>query len=209
MKESRRDFLHLVGRGTAGAAVALLGAKGLEGLTMPEIAEAAGLPWGNGKYQTFTRLVDENEAIMSFQLIDLGTLGPDVDTIFGIDFKGDIPTGALVINQPTGQVLETRVVGIKRTDLETVQFRPAIGGDRFDVYQMSKYGGDTALDAMARLHAQNTARKHQKVIYIGDLGLFETQWGDNERPFLNKIIRAQRPGRAGIIEPDFANPRTF
>ncbi|MFH0937301.1 MAG: hypothetical protein V1808_03325 [Candidatus Daviesbacteria bacterium] len=206
--ERRALFANLIKR-APGALAAILVAKELEGLALPEIAEAANLPWGNGKYQTFPRQVDEWENIISFNLIDLGTLGPDVDTIFGLDFKGDIPTGALVLHQPSAEVLETRVVGIKRTNLETVQFRPAIGGDRFDVYRISEYGGDVALDAMARLHAQNTARQHQKVVYIGDLGLFEKQWGTNEKGFLDKIIRAQRPSLAGIIEPDFVNPRTY
>lgn len=169
------------------------------------------VPWENGKYQTFPRHVDEAENIISMNLIDLGTLGPDVDTIFGIDFRGRLSTGALVVHMPaSGNVLETRVVGIKRTDLETVQFRPALGGDRFDIFRVSEHGGDAVLDAMARLHAQNTAREHQLVIYIGDLGLFERQW-PNERPFLNSIIRAQRPEmpNLGIIRPDFVSPRQF
>lgn len=168
-----------------------------------------GLPWVNGKYQTFPRLVDAMGNIAVLQQIDLGTLGPDADTIFGLDFEGDIPTGALVVHRPAGEVLETRVVGIKRVDLETVQFRGAIGGDRFDVYQISKFGGDDALDRMARLHAQNTARAHQKVVYIGDLGLFQRQWGANEQEFLHAIIRAQRPSQAGIPEPNFVFPRGF
>jgi hypothetical protein len=167
-----------------------------------------GLPWTHGKYQTFPRLKTEDGEKV-FQNIDLGSLGPDVDTIFAIDFDGDISTGALVIHQPKWKVLETRVVGIKRFDLETVQFSDALGGDRFDVYQISKYGGDSALDAMARRHAENTARKHQKVVYVGDLGLFEKQFGDQEGKFLSHIIRAQRPPLAGLPEPDFVNPRQF
>lgn len=206
---SKRESIKKILAGAVGGAAALA----LGRLTMPEIAEAAGLPFANGKYQTFPRIVLHGGLLLPgmrmMQEIDLGTLGPDVDTIFGIDFPGDIPTGALVIHKPDGDVLETRVVGIKRTDLETVQLQPAFGGDRFDVYQMSKYGGDVALDAMARLHAKNTARKHQKVVYLGDLGAFETQWGANEGEFLKRIIRAQRPGRAGISEPDFVNPRTY
>ncbi len=176
-------------------------------------AEAAATSFQDGKYQTFPRLhVGLNgQEVPVFQDIDLGTLGPDVDTIFGLDFLGDIPTKSPAIYQPTGQVLETRVVGIKRTDLETVQFKNVLGGDRFDVYKISDHGGDPALDQMARLHAQNTARAHQKVIYIGDLGLFQQQWGGGERVLLNTIIKAQRPGKPdlGIQEPDFVNQRTY
>lgn len=183
-----------------------LGAEESKGIVLPKTVEGPSLPWGNGKYQTFPRQVDR-DGCLTRQLIDLGTLGPDVDTIFGIDFPGDIQTGALVIYQPS-KVLETRVVGIKRADLETVQLRPALGGDRFDVYQMAKYGGDVALDAMARLHAASTARTHQKVVYVGDIGAFENQWGKNENKFLNNIIRAQRPELPGIIMgPDFVIPR--
>ncbi|KKP59494.1 MAG: hypothetical protein UR52_C0006G0009 [Candidatus Gottesmanbacteria bacterium GW2011_GWA1_34_13] len=192
------------------------------------------LPWGNGKYQTFPRGIIETETTRTvdnidmsrikqttetviidkpvLQNIDLGTLGPDVDTIAGLDFQGDIPTGALVVHMPkNGIVEETRVVFVKRTDLETVQINKALGGDRFDVYQMSKYGGDKALDAMARKHATNTARKHQKVVYLGDLGLFEKQWGEKEKVLLNRIIRAQRPAKPeiGIQEPDFVSPRVY
>src|SRR3989339_42040 len=98
--------------------------------------EVALPPYEKGKYQTFPRQVDGTERRVSLQLIDLGTLGPDVDTIFGIDFEGNIPTGALIIHMPSGPVLETRVVGVKRVDLETVQFRPALGGDRFDIHLM-------------------------------------------------------------------------
>lgn len=206
---NRRGFLK--GAGLLGAGAVFSG----QGLRGPEAAlfKEAGLPFTNGKYQTFPRQVLEMNSVEVpvMQLIDLGTLGPDVDTIFGLDFVGDVPTGALEIFKPTtGKIEETRVVGIKRVDLETVQFAHALGGDRFDVYQMSKYGGDKALDAMARKHAQNTARLHQKVVYIGDLGLFEKQWGKNELPLLNGIIRAQRPGNASlnIPEPDFVNSRT-
>lgn len=201
----RRDFLKKMGAGVAGLAL---------GMTeLPRAAEAAGLPYENGKYQTFPRSFVKLGSIELpvYLNIDIGTLGPDVDTIFGIDFPGDIETGALVIHQPTGKVTETRVVGIKRVDLETVQFEDALGGDRFDVYKISEFGGDSALDDMARKHAVNTAREHQKVVYIGDLGLFEKQWGGNEKDFLTTIIRAQRPGRIdlGIQEPDFVNPRTY
>lgn len=166
------------------------------------------LPWGNGKYQTFPRLVDGAGNIIALQQIDLGTLGPDVDTIAGLDFEGDLPTGFLVIHQPAGPVFETRIVFNKRTDMETIQFQPAIGGDRFDVWQISKFGGDVCLDASMRLHAQNTARRHQKVVIIGDIGSAQRQF-PNEAPFFNRIIRAQRPSQLGIPESNFVNPREF
>lgn len=188
-----------------------------------EAAGEKGLPFTNGKYQTFPRsevkvppvfvrpgLLNER-TLPVLHLIDIGTLGPDVDTIVGIDFPGDLPTGALEIHRPDGEVKETRVVFIKRVDLETVQLEGALGGDRFDVLQISEFGGDKALDEMARKHAKNTARKHQKVVYLGDLGLFEKQWGANEKEFLSRIIRAQRPGNAdlNLPEPNFVNPRNF
>ncbi len=180
----------------------------------PNPKEALKLRWTDGKYQTFPRIImaGDNTEGRILQEIDLGTLGPDVDTIAGIDFPGDIPTGAAIVSQPTeGEILETRVVFIKRTDLETVQFHGALGGDRFDIYRASEHGGDKALDVTARLHAANTARKHQKVVYLGDLGLFEKQWGEGEKPLLNAIIRAQRPAAPaiGIQEPDFVQPRIF
>jgi hypothetical protein len=209
---NRRDFIKEVG-GAAAAGVVLVG-----GIHIPkEFAaqpEAENLPWANGKYQTFPYQFVENMGmrIPVFQDIDLGTLGPDVDTIFGLDFQGDIPTGAKIISQPpTGRAEVTRVVGIKRTDLETVQFGRVLGGDRFDVYQISKFGGKDALDAMARKHAQNTAHTHTKVVFIGDLGLFQTQWGAKEQQFLSTIIRAQRPGRPdlGIPDSNFVNPRLY
>lgn len=176
--------------------------------------EALKLRWTDGKYQTFPRIImaGDNTEGRVLQEIDLGTLGPDVDTIAGIDFPGDIPTGAVIVHQPTeGEILETRVVFIKRTDIETVQFHGALGGDRFDIYRTSQHGGDHALDVTARLHAENTARKHQKTVYIGDLGLFEKQWGEGEKPLLNAIIRAQRPAvpAIGIQEPDFVQQRIF
>lgn len=197
---SRRDALKGVVLGA--------GSIGL-GLELPGRVESAAVPWENGKYQTFPRLYDsEGEPI--FQMIVLGTLGPDVDTIFGIDFKGNIPTGALEIHRPSGEIAATRVVGIKRTDVETVEFSLALGGDRFDIFRVLEHGGDAALDAMARLHALNTARSDHKVVYIGDLGLFQRQW-PNEGEFLRTIIRAQRPGRPdlGIPEADFVFPRAF
>lgn len=213
MKEglSRREFMKRLPFVVGGMAV---GVEVVKNLAWPKhlavAVEECGLPWENGKYQTFPGLATKDGEVV-YQYPDLGTLGPDVDTIFGFDFQGDIQTGALVIHRPKGEVLETRIIGIKRVDLETVQFREVLQGDRFDVYQISKYGGDQALDKMARLHAQNTAREHQKVVYVGDLGLFEKQWGEQEKVLLNKIIRAQRPSRPdlGIQDPDFVNPRRF
>lgn len=198
---SRRGFF----AGGVAAAVTILAAESLK-----KAEASTNLPFDHGKYQTFPRLETEGRGRV-LQFIDIGTLGPDVDTIVGVDFLGDIPTGALAVHQPASAVLETRVVFIKRIDLETVQLQGALGGDRFDVYRISEFGGDQALDEMARLHAANTAREHQKVVYLGDLGLFETQFGAQETQLLNRIIRAQRPGRPdlGISEPNFVNPRTF
>lgn len=184
-----------------------------------EVAAESGLtPWDAAKYQTFPRIVLDVDARgsirLGLQLIDLGTLGPDVDTIAAADFRGDIPTNALVVGRPPAgmPVEETRVVFIKRTDIETVQLQPALGGDRFEIYQISRFGGDPVLDAGARGHARNTARAHQKTVYIGDLGLFERQWGDVEQTLLHSIIRAQRPGRVSggkieFPEPNFVFPR--
>ena len=208
--QGRRDFLRTAGF-VAGAAVARLAFGELP--VSAEESELKPLPFENGKYQTFQRSVVclGNNIIPVLHEIDLGTLGPDVDTIFGIDFPGNIRTGALVVHMPEGEVLETRVVGIKRTDLETVQFNLSLGGDRFDVYQISKFGGDKALDEMARLHAQNTAREHQKVIYLGDFGLFQKQYGEQETALMKAILRAQRPIPSTINTgiPDFVNPRIF
>jgi hypothetical protein len=207
---TRRDFLKIVGVGA--------GLASLSGIPLPKEftakTEAGPVAWADGKYQTFPYGVSVDEhgkKHNSFQLIDLGTLGPDVDTIFGIDFMGDIQTGAEVIYKPSGIALVTRVVGIKRTDLETVQFDIALGGDRFDVQKMSIHGGDKALDAQARLHATNSAHTHTTVVYIGDLGRFQQEYGKKEQKFLSTIIRAQRPGRPdlGIIDSNFAEPRIY
>lgn len=188
----------------------------LLGLGLPEIAGllskdgpgGSGPAFGDGKYQTFPRWEDEQEHF----LIDLGTLGPDVDTIFGLDFAGDLPTGFTIVHMPAdGNVIETRVVGIKRTDLETVQFQNAKGGDRFDVFRMSEHGGDAALEAMGLLHAKNTARPWQKVVFVHDLGLGQKQF-PNE-PIYRAAIRAERlrngGSLAGIIESPFVQVRQF
>lgn len=189
----------------------------------PESAQAqqaASVPWANGKYQTFPRhYLRESDADYRalVQRPDIGTLGPDVDTIFGMDFYGELATDATVVYRPQGTALETRVVGIKRTDLSYVQFNDVLGGDQFDIYQVSKFGGDPTLDAMARAHAKNSAHDHQLVVYLGDLGLFQTQWGatkPKERDFLRTIIRAQVPARnsipdLGIPRSNFANARIF
>lgn len=173
-------------------------------------AEAAGLlPFEQGKRQIFPRLKFRGELVT--QDIDIGTLGPDVDTVVRMDFLGDLPTGALVVSRPTnGQVLETTVVFLKRADFDYIQIRDAIGGDMFDMHKVSEWGIDApALDARARLHAKNTAHTHQKVVYLGDLGLFQKQWGIGEKQLLTRIIRAQRPGNSaiGIQESNFSFPR--
>ena len=202
---NRRNLLRVAGLAVAGLAAGEL----------PVLAEnSREFPWENGKYQTFPRseVSIGGIEIPVLHKIDIGTLGLDVDAIFGIDFQGDIPTGALVIHMPEGKVEETRVVGIKRVDLETVQFQKALGGDRFDVYRISKFGGNEALDEMARKHAMATAREHQKVVYVGDLGRFEKEWGAKEAEFLTRIIRAQRPelDTPKIVRPDFVQePRIY
>jgi len=172
---TRREFLR---------DAALAGGASVLALSMRVEASGEGepLPFESGKYQTFPRLeTAEGEPIM--QRITIGTLGPDVDTIVGVDLAGDVETEAVIVHQPEEgeEVKETRVVFIKRVDVETVELGRALGGDRFDVYQISEYGGDVALGAMARKHAENTARKHQ------------------------------RPGvpELGIAEPNFVNPRAY
>jgi len=209
----RRKFLKTVANYAGAASVLTVIPRSTE-IFLSQEKNVQPLSFEDGKYQTFPRDVVTIGGIETpvLHYIDLGTLGPDVDTIFGIDFPGNIATGAKIVFTPSNdQILETRVVGIKRTDLETVQLQKALGGDRFDVYRMSEHGGDKALDAMALKHAENTARAHQKVVYIGDLGLFEKQWGAGEKQFLNAIIRAQRPSvpSIGIQEPDFVYQRTW
>ncbi len=179
--------------GTATAAVKL------EGKPLPE---AYRLPWANGKYRTFDReeVVIDGKRVPVLLQPDFGTLGPDVDTIVGLDFQGDIDTDAKVVYKPTGKVLETRVVFIKRTDLSYVQFRDVLGGDVFDEYKNKPYGGDVGLDARAIYHAENSAHTHQKVVYLGDLGKFQEQWGSKpkEKAFLQRLIKAQSPTKLGI-----------
>jgi len=218
---NRREFLRMAPLLAIGAR-ARLTPEGLEGELEKAETEQL-LPWENGKYQTFprsfveipeNRLGAEEVNIIKAPVyydIDIGTLGPDVDTIVGVDFAGDIPTGALEIYRSEDEVRETRVVFIKRADVETVQITGALGGDRFDIYQISEHGGDTALDTIARRHATNTARQHQKVVYLGDLGLFEKEWGEKEESLLNRIIKAQRPAKPKLVirEPDFVNPRNW
>jgi hypothetical protein len=168
--------------------------------------------WNDGKMQTYPRLgyVDaQGVQHPVLQEIDLGTLGPDVDTIAGIDLVGDIPTGAMVVSEPTsGPITETRVVFIKRTSLQVVQLNWALGGDSFQVIRHSGDGGDTALNNTALYHAENSARAHQKVIYIGDLKEFEARYGANEQALLQALLRAQEPAvpNAAIPTPDFVEP---
>ena len=166
-------------------------------------------------YQTFPRTasIDAKGAIkLNVQFIDIGKLGPDVDTLVAVDFPGKIVSNVPPVFTPEdGKVQETRVVFIRRASLETVQLGACLGGDRFDMYQVSKFGGDSVLDGIARLHAANTARKHQTVLYIGDLAAFEDQYGSGEKTLLNTLIRAQRPDRQslGINLPDFVNDRAY
>lgn len=180
------------------------------GYIFPNILKAASTPWEAGRMQTYPE-IELEDGSHAYQNVDIGTIGPDVDHIFGFDFKGNIPTGALEIYTPSGRIDETRVIGAIRTDLLVVQFRRVRRGDSFQVYRVSDYGGDAALDKDAREHAANSARTHQKVIYIGDLGLFERQYGPQEIPLLSTIIRAQYPPREDlkIGVPNFVKPPTL
>ncbi len=195
---------------TVRGATGYMGATRIDfGVMFPSIIKGASSPWEAGKFQTFSEieLPDGNHA---FQNVDIGTLGPDVDVIWAFDFRGDIPTGALTVHAPNGPTVETRVIGIKRTDLTYVQFRRVLRGDAFHVRKISDYGGDPALDADARAHASNSAHEHQKVVYIGDLGLFQRQYGSQEMTLLRTMIRAQHPPREdlGIGIPNFVSPPT-
>lgn len=205
-KLTRRQVFERIGKGIAVAGATAVGLH-----EMLKTAEAAGIPWSNGMYQTFPEqyVCIDNVEHEVLQRVDIGALGPDVDTIFGLDFPGDIQTGALEVYRPSGQVSETRVVGVRRADLDYVQFNGVRRGDRFDIYKVSEYGGDETLRQLLRAHAEQSAHTHQKVVLIGDLGLFETQYGVGESGFLKTIIRAQRPARAGIPESNFVNPRTY
>lgn len=208
-RNGRRNFLETAAKKSAGVAV---GAVGLEMLVARSLEAGGGLPpFEQGKFQTFPGLVMVDGAVERpiLQQIDVGKLGPDVDTLFGIDFPGNIPTGAEVVYQPAdaAHITETRVVGLIRTDLDTVQFANALRGDLFFIHKASDYMDNAALDQLGKDHAIKTARTHQKVVYVHDLGLLEKQFGDKERPLLNRIIRAQLPARPdiGIQPPNFVN----
>jgi len=174
-------------------------------LKKPDFNEALKLPWNNSKHQEFARPIIAGQPEGSvLQLIDAGTLGPDVDTIFGIDFPGLLKTGATVVSFPEdGVVTETRVVGIKRTDLDYVQFQPSLGGDIFELYKVKDFGNDHNLDIMAQENAFRSAHTHQMVVYIGDLGKFQDQWGAQEQELLKGMIRAETPSKAGLPLPNF------
>lgn len=191
-----------------------------EGVKVPDqkdrgpVKEEFRLPKENGKYRTFDRsevVINGQRATVLLQP-DSGSLGPDHDTIFGLDLEGDVDTeGIEVISSPgAGKVLETRVVGIRRTDLPYVQFKDVLGGDAFDELTAKPFGGDEGLTARARHHAANSGHTHQKVVYMGDLGAFEKQFGENPRikAFLQRFIRAQVPARLGIPESNFVVPKT-
>ncbi len=200
---SRRDALKL-GLGLAGAVTAEF--------LLKQSVEATGLSWNDGKYQTFPRgfvKVAEQKTPVTFNP-DFAPFGPDADTLVGLDFDGDIPTGSPPTYKPSGTVTETRVVALIRANpnLTYVQFQDVLGGDRFDMYKMSDHGGDQALDQIARDHAKFSAHNHQKVIYLGDLSLFMQQYGQNEKPLLSRIISATYPGKPelGIGQSNFAEP---
>lgn len=205
---SRRGFLRGAGLKTAEVAAAVAGvavatqAFGPEGAKFAQMAEAAGVPWNNGMYETFQRVEGGR-----YKTVDVGSLGPDVDQIIALDFEGDIPTGAHAVYAPEdpGDIRETRVVLLRRADINAIQFDTPLGGDKFDVFRVSEFGGDETLQAMGLAHAENTARTHQKVVYLGDFGLWQQQWGEGERPLLDRIVATQMPGNAdlGIKEPNF------
>ena len=237
-KETRKEFLERLIPRAAGAVVMAEVARNLAWPAhLAEAAQEVGLSWNDGKFQTHPRSKvvrnydsrdrapgtgrgrwQKEENVLHY--IDIGSLGPDVDVIVALDFDRNIQTGAKVIYTPQDQLIkETRVVLIKRAPsetelengLETVQFNGILGGDEFHIYRISEHGGDEALDMIAQRHAHFTARTHQKVVYLGDLWLFQNEWGSNERDLLGEIIRAQRPGRPdlGIPESNFAFPREF
>lgn len=213
MEINRRGFLKKVALGLLG----IEGARRFAGVDsdLIQIAEAAGLRFADGKIETFPRSVavdlDGDETTVLHK-IDWSPLGPDTDSMIGIDLLGNIQTGAQVIYEPEPEELikETRVVALLRNNLSVVQFQPALGGDMFHMYKVNRYGGDRFLDRTGYNHGRDTSRLHQKVVYIGDLGLFEEQWGEGEQELLNTIIRAQLPARPdlGIPEPNFAFPRS-
>ncbi len=164
-------------------------------------------PWDAVKYQTFPRdvMIDKDGNMQPvLHMIDIGSLGDDVDDVVSVDIPGDIQTNALVVGRPpAGQsTLETRVTLNRRKSVKYLQTQPVLSGDVWNILQISRFGGDTALDAAARNHAVNSLHDHQKGVYIGDVGLFEQQWGDVEQVLLRALIRAQRPGRVpgGKIE---------
>jgi len=203
---------------TAAAKATGEGAKALaESKPLPE---AFRVPWGDGKYRTFDRseVVIDGKRLQVLIQPDLGTLGPDVDVVFAIDFPGDIDTeGIEVISSPgAGNITETRVVGVKRTDLTYVQFKDALGGDAFDEWKNVRFGGDEGLAARARFHAENSAHTHQKVVNIGDLGAFQKKFGETSskiKAFLQRIIKAERWAdgvqRLEIPDSNFVQPRKF
>lgn len=191
---------------------------GTRGLELQQVKDGSGgpeqgLPWINGKYQLYSRdfLREADGRYRSiFHQFDVGTLGPDVDTIVGVDFLGDLPTGFKVISSPpVGEpVIETRVIFVKRTDLSYVQLNDSLSADVWDLWRVSEHGGDAMLGNMLEEHAKRSAHTHQKVVLIGDLGLAQTQW-PNEASFFRTIIRAQVPPRLGIPESNFVAPRAF
>lgn len=189
-------------------ATAFLAERYFQGFAGADVGSPANgrVPFEHGKYQTYPRLDDEQE----HHLIDVAPLGPDVDKIVALDFRGSIRTGALLIHRAEGTATESRVVmNIRPGTLKYVQFQSAIGGESWDLYKITEHGGNPLLDRICKFLAEKTARPWQDVYYLGDLGLFEIEWGHQEQELLNRMIRTQMPPRAGIMATPFANPGLF
>jgi hypothetical protein len=204
---TRRDFFGFFRRGTETALAAAVIANWPAHLINE--AEAAGLRFADGKYQTFPYQETETGEKV-YQLIDWSPLGPDTDTLFGVDLpEGVFPATNVPPIYRVQNPTQERYVFLARNNLQVLQLEPMRGGDRFDMYRADCYGGDRFLDRIARQHAFHSAREHQVVRYLGDIGLFEQQYGQQEQELLRSLIRAQLPPRPdlGIPEPDFAFPR--
>lgn len=211
----RHFFQRLLLPATAGGLALLASERYFRGFAAadgPGMNPADGrVPFEHGKYQLYQRWVEgRGGAEREHHLIDEAPLGIDVDKLIALDFEGRINTGALRIHAAEGEATESRVVMLIRPGtLKYVQFHAALGGDRWDLFKIPEHGGDPLLDKIARFHAEKTARPWQDVYYLGDLGLFEEEWGHQEQELLHRIIRAQLPPRVGILEMPVANPHLF
>lgn len=161
------------------------------------------VPWGNSKFQTFPRLGLNGSAVLQYP--DFSVLGPDVIALVAVDYPGILGTGFKILQDPPG-AYETRVGFVLQpnTNLDYVTLDGILGGDVFFLYKFLDYGSFADLDNMLECHLSRTARAHQRVVKIGDIGLAEQQW-PNERDFFYRITLCQFPGRPelGINECDF------